>query len=43
MNIKTVEEMKKMSLQEMKEYEALISNHASKAWHIRRFMEMDNE
>ena len=43
MNVKTTEELKKMSLEEIIEYEAWISRHASKAWHIRRYMEMDND
>ena len=43
MKINTSKEMKEMSLDEIIEYEAWISKHASKAWHIRRYMEMDND
>tara|TARA_R100000781_G_scaffold55848_3_gene36340 strand:- start:391 stop:522 length:132 start_codon:yes stop_codon:yes gene_type:complete len=43
MNVKTTEEMKEMSLEELKKYEKWISRHASKAWHIRRYREMDND
>ena len=41
MNFKTKEEMKKMSLEEIAEYEAWVGKHASMAWHIRRYMEME--
>ena len=41
MEIKTKEEMKEMSLDEIQEYETWISTHALQAWHIRRYMEMD--
>ena len=41
MKIKTSKEMKEMSLEEITEYEAWISKHASQAWHIRRYMEME--
>jgi hypothetical protein len=43
MNFKTTEEMKKMSLEEIKEYEAWVGKHANRAWHIRRFKEMGDD
>jgi|TARA_R100000664_G_scaffold4642_1_gene9246 hypothetical protein len=43
MKIKTSKEMKEMSLEEITEYEAWISKHASQAWHIRRYMEMTDD
>ena len=42
MKFKTKEEMKEMSLEEITEYETWVGKHASMAWHIRRYMEMDN-
>ena len=42
MKFKTKEEMKEMSLEEITEYETLVGKHASMAWHIRRYMEMDD-
>ena len=41
MNFKTTKEMKQMSLEEITEYEAWVAKHASMAWHIRRYMEME--
>ena len=41
MKIKTSKEMKEMSLEEITEYEAWVAKHASMAWHIRRYMEME--
>tara|TARA_R100001015_G_scaffold17994_1_gene10480 strand:- start:458 stop:589 length:132 start_codon:yes stop_codon:yes gene_type:complete len=43
MNIKTSKEMKEMSLEEITDYESMISKHALKAWHIKRYLEMDND
>jgi len=41
MKFKTKEEMKKMSLEEITEYESWVGKHALQAWHIRRYMEME--
>ena len=42
MKFKTKEDIKEMRLEEITEYETWVGKHASMAWHIRRYMEMDD-
>jgi len=41
MNLKTIEELKAMNLEEIEEYEKVMSDHAMVAWHVRRYMELE--
>ena len=43
MKLKTIGELKEMNLEEIVWYEKAISDHAMKAWHVRRFMELEDD